>query len=619
MMHAPGANRHARVRVHSLCIAALLVLGLLAPTRSWAGVLFDFEGPYLSDPGRTIKDHAMVFDGSVWHCYYIRGLQGSPGTSSEQELGHAISEDLRRWVVLDPALTTDVGAWDGRNVWAPQVIPAIDGNGWTMFYTGVQSNFLQRMGRAHSVDLWNWTKAGDNPLLAPDPDLYMWSPALPVPELSAFRDPYFFEYQGQYHVLNTALIQDSTITRGYRGAVHHAVSDDLVNWTDVGPLLVNNGTVGVWREIESVQLIERNGTWHLFFTYFGIVGVQWVSNASFDTGWNLANAVVIDNGIAPELTPLGNDRWLFTRHAPAQHYIQHPDAGEIFYTLRADTLTFGPNNAPVVIRDARFQQEWPEREGDAFLYAPTFGDNQLERGEPSSNLIGNGYLSSREFWQGPLSGFGGPGGTTGTAPTGRIRSKWFTIGPDDLEHRFLIGGNGDPGCRIELHERVSVGVDSFEVQLRRSVTAPYSLPMSPESWPVDDLRGATVRFEIVDESAAGWISVDHIAVIRDAEPTSSPATPVASGRLHSPVPNPFNPRTVLSFELDRPATAALEIFDARGRRVRAFGPTPREVGWHSVVWDGTDLRQRELASGVYFVRLSVDGTAVQTHKAVLAR
>ena len=596
----------------------LATLASSGPGAARADVLFGFEGPYLRDPTRTIKDHSMVFDGTQWHCFYIRGQEAVAGTSSEQEFGHAITTDLHRWNLLPSVLTSGPGEWDGRNIWAPDVLPSPGGSGWTMLYTGRAPDLLQRMGAATSTDLFSWTKLPENPLLEPDSSQYFWGPGSDNLELSSFRDPFVFEKDGQFHVLNSVLLPDSTVPDGRRGALYHATSPDLRNWTDVGPLLVNNSTQGVWRDIESAQLIERNGTWHLFFTLFNVLGVQWVSNDSFDTGWDLGKAIVIDTGIGAEVTPMGDDEWLFTRHAPSQHFWLHPDAGQVFYTLRADTLRFGPNDAPVIVRSDLFASQWPEREGDAFVHAPTFGDNQLERGEPPAGVIGNGFLSSREYWKGPLSGVGSPGGSIGDEPTGRIRSTWFTIDSTDVRHRFLLGGTETEDCRIELQERVEVAPDSFEVVVRRSASPPGSFSMAPRTWDVTDLRGATVRFEVIDASTTGWISVDHIVAEQEGTVTEAPAA-APRGRLHAPTPNPFNPRTRLGFDLPVDGRVELRIFDLRGRRVRAIDLGPRPAGSHEVVWDGRDDGGRQLASAVYLVRLSVDGLGVDTRKAVLAR
>ena len=77
----------------------------------------------------------------------------------------------------------------------------------------------------------------------------------------------------------------------------------------------------------------------------------------------------------------------------------------------------------------------------------------------------------------------------------------------------------------------------------------------------------------------------------------------AQTRIVGNTPNPFNPRTTISFEVARSGPVRLDIYDLRGRLVARLldGETP--AGAHSVVWDGP-----EAASGIYFARLTADGT-----------
>jgi flagellar hook assembly protein FlgD len=84
------------------------------------------------------------------------------------------------------------------------------------------------------------------------------------------------------------------------------------------------------------------------------------------------------------------------------------------------------------------------------------------------------------------------------------------------------------------------------------------------------------------------------------------------------VPNPFNPRVTLQFDLPAAAVAHLEIFDLRGRLVADLGEKHRQAGAHSATWDGIDREGRDLPSGVYLARLRTpDGAA--SRKIVLAR
>jgi hypothetical protein len=76
-------------------------------------------------------------------------------------------------------------------------------------------------------------------------------------------------------------------------------------------------------------------------------------------------------------------------------------------------------------------------------------------------------------------------------------------------------------------------------------------------------------------------------------------------------PNPFNPVTTLVYFIAGavPRGASVEVFDLSGRLVATLVDGPAEPGEHSVTWDGRDALGRQLASGVYFARLTVGDEA----------
>ena len=73
--------------------------------------------------------------------------------------------------------------------------------------------------------------------------------------------------------------------------------------------------------------------------------------------------------------------------------------------------------------------------------------------------------------------------------------------------------------------------------------------------------------------------------------------------LYSNHPNPFNPVTTIRFSVPRATAAALRIFDSAGRLVRTLVDQEIVGGTHSVVWDGTDDRGRQIGSGIYLYEL----------------
>jgi hypothetical protein len=76
-------------------------------------------------------------------------------------------------------------------------------------------------------------------------------------------------------------------------------------------------------------------------------------------------------------------------------------------------------------------------------------------------------------------------------------------------------------------------------------------------------------------------------------------------------PNPFNPTTVIEYELTKGSDVKLEVFDVLGRKCFTLVEQYQPVGKHRVSFDGLGL-----SGGVYFYRLTADGF-VQTRKMVL--
>jgi len=81
-------------------------------------------------------------------------------------------------------------------------------------------------------------------------------------------------------------------------------------------------------------------------------------------------------------------------------------------------------------------------------------------------------------------------------------------------------------------------------------------------------------------------------------------------------PNPFNPTTTISFGVKERETAKLEIFNARGQKVRSFGNF--NAGTHEVVWNGKNDQDNIVSSGVFFYRLKSE-TTEQVRKMLLLK
>ncbi|UCE05832.1 MAG: VWA domain-containing protein [bacterium] len=129
--------------------------------------------------------------------------------------------------------------------------------------------------------------------------------------------------------------------------------------------------------------------------------------------------------------------------------------------------------------------------------------------------------------------------------------------------------------------------------------------------------------QIIDLSIRFGILTPYTAFYSD--PTKvDPTKPVEIPKgfaLHQNYPNPFNPTTTISYVLptgkDR-YFVTLKIYDALGRLIKVLVEAYQASGSYKVIWDGTDINGRTVASGIYFYTIQA-GDFRQTRKMVLMR
>jgi parallel beta-helix repeat protein len=93
---------------------------------------------------------------------------------------------------------------------------------------------------------------------------------------------------------------------------------------------------------------------------------------------------------------------------------------------------------------------------------------------------------------------------------------------------------------------------------------------------------------------------------------------ISAYKLSQNYPNPFNPGTRIVFDLKEPSPVSLKVYDVNGGLVRTLVAEKRERGRHEIAWDGKDDSNREVASGVYFYRLTA-GSFSETKKMVVLK
>lgn len=89
-------------------------------------------------------------------------------------------------------------------------------------------------------------------------------------------------------------------------------------------------------------------------------------------------------------------------------------------------------------------------------------------------------------------------------------------------------------------------------------------------------------------------------------------------KLHPNYPNPFNPSTIIRFDLPKDSRVVLKVYNLIGQEVATLVNGFEKAGYRSVVWDGKNRFGRQVSSGLYIYRIEA-AEFVQTMKMMLVR
>ena len=82
-------------------------------------------------------------------------------------------------------------------------------------------------------------------------------------------------------------------------------------------------------------------------------------------------------------------------------------------------------------------------------------------------------------------------------------------------------------------------------------------------------------------------------------------------------PNPFNPETTISFELQENfENPILEIFNIKGNLIKQFSLTNNQT---SVVWDSTNHTHKQVSSSIYYYRIKSNEVVSKPKKMLLLK
>lgn len=187
----------------------------------------------------------------------------------------------------------------------------------------------------------------------------------------------------------------------------------------------------------------------------------------------------------------------------------------------------------------------------------------------------------------------------------------------------------DDGTAVCAPCTFTLGADAAIAPRKRKVSVETLLYGSPAGTYPFPSAEALIIVQAGDDVSIGGATVlarsgpgDLSVFVFEPQPIAAAATVsvVDVARRHADLrnyPDPFNPKTTISFSLDREDAATLRIVDVKGRTVRTLNTGRLPAGDHALAWDGRGDDGAALPAGVYLARLQTSTFASVEKMALL--
>jgi len=198
-----------------------------------------------------IGDITVIVHDGIYHLFHLI-------IPNHDYIAHAVSSDGISWKRVKNALFVgDPGAWDDDMLWTMHVVHA--NNTFRMYYTGLQRRdrgVISRIGLAESDDLIDWKKIQKDLFPIEPKGIYYETQHDNPRKWLSFRDPFYYEYNGNaYLIICARIITGPVSRRGCAGVVK--ITNDVA---ELMPPLLHPM---VYDDIECPCVFQLHGKYYL--------------------------------------------------------------------------------------------------------------------------------------------------------------------------------------------------------------------------------------------------------------------------------------------------------------------------------------------------------------------
>ena len=200
---------------------------------------------------------------------------------------------------------------------------------------------------------------------------------------------------------------------------------------------------------------------------------------------------------------------------------------------------------------------------------------------------------------------------TNITPVGRFEAGGTIDGSagetDDGSFYFLGFDYVESGENPLGIEPGSGPILEIEVEFNTSISNP-SVVFMVDSIYAEDFTSNPLTI-VADDF--GQFSGDMVSIDSDGALPSNFA-------LHPNYPNPFNPSTIISYDVALTSDITIDVYDMRGRMIRNLINKNQSAGHYSIEWHGNDHSGNNVSAGVYIYQLRA-GNKTLNQKMILMK
>lgn len=199
-------------------------------------------------------------------------------------------------------------------------------------------------------------------------------------------------------------------------------------------------------------------------------------------------------------------------------------------------------------------------------------------------------ISGTSDWPKTFAFFTTEPGITVTYPNGSEKFqrglKYYIKWNDNLDEEVIIELYKDEMLSMVLDTAISNGVYQWSVSTTLPVDSKYKIRLR-----------STANQNLFDLSNDNFSLIDTISTSVEGESEHLPA----AYSLMQNFPNPFNPSTIIKYDLPVNAIVKLVVYDVLGREVAILVNEQKSAGSHNVKWSSAS--NKNISSGIYIYRI----------------